>query len=221
MASPKHRGLFITLEGGDGSGKSTQALALARRLGKEGHGVCLTGEPAGTALGRYILAAFKQQEARETSVTPLAELLLFAAARAQHVSEIVRNALDRGETVLCDRFADSTLAYQGYGRGLDLNVVRACNEVATGGLKPDLTLLFDVPAEIGLARADSRHSKAKDAIGQESLDFHRRVRDGYLQLAEDDPKRFVIIDAAQPEEAVTEAAWDSLQGFLDRASSQR
>lgn len=206
------RGVFITLEGGDGSGKSTQGRALAGRLRAEGYRVCLTREPAGTALGRYIWAVFEQGG---VSITPVAELLLFAAARAQHVAEVVRPALERGDVVLCDRFADSTLAYQGYGRGLDLDQIRACIELSTGGLKPDVTLLLDLPPEVGLARADTQH-KTKDAIGQESLGLHRHVRDGYLQLAREDPERFVVIDAALPPVAATEVAWESVLAALRR-----
>jgi dTMP kinase len=206
------RGTFITLEGGDGSGKSTQATALAERLRAEGSVVRLTEEPAGTALGRRIWEAFKQPG---DPITPLAELLFFAAARAQHVQEVILPALARGEIVLCDRFADSTLAYQGYGRGLDLDQVRACNEIATGGLTPNLTLLFDVQPEIGLARADSGPTtEQRDAIGKESLAFHQRVRDGYLALAKSEPDRFVVIDATLPQEAVSAAAWDAVRRLL-------
>lgn len=210
-------GIFIALEGGDGSGKSTQAGALALRLRAEGHIVRLTEEPAGTDLGRRIWAAFKEPHA---TITPLAELFFFEAARAQHVAEVLRPALEAGEVILCDRFTDSSIAYQAYGRGLDLELVQALNDIATGGLKPQLTLLFDLPPEVGLARADAGSAPTrKDAVGQSPLAFHRRVRDGYLQLAKSEPERFVVIDATRPEAAVTEVAWNSIQPLLKPPSS--
>src|SRR3989304_3163703 len=186
MSPRLRRGVLITLEGGEGSGKSTQAEALAEFLRDEGYTVLVTEEPAGTQLGRVVKGVFEQQASGEQSaaVNAVAELFLFEAARAQHVAEVIRPALERGEVVLCDRYTDSTLAYQGYGRGLSLDHIRACNHIATGGLAPDLTLLVDVPPEGGLARADppqadrpgqEKREKARDAIGQESREFHRRV----------------------------------------------
>lgn len=220
MAQRPARGVFVTLEGGDGSGKSTQAAALADLLRRDGQEVCVTGEPAGTTLGRAVKGIFEQQaSAGGPPLTPYAEVFLFAAARAQHVAEVIRPALERGEFVLCDRFTDSTLAYQGYGRGLALDVLRACNRVATGGLEPDMTLLFDIPVEAGLARADVPPSgqtagKAKDAIGQESLEFHRRARDGFLALAGAEPGRITVIDASLPQAEVTVRAWNLVHAFL-------
>jgi len=150
---------------------------------------------------------------RGIAATPEAELFLFAAARAQHVYEVIRPALDRGDIVLCDRYTDSTLAYQGYGRGLSLDHLRAVNHIATGGLPPHFTLLFDLPPDAGLARKAGE--RLRDRIGDEGLEFHVRVRDGYLALAKREPKRIAVVDATQPPEAVTQAAWKQLQGFLD------
>ena len=212
MPSRVASGVFVTLEGGDGSGKSTLAQALAARLRAEGFTVRSTEEPAGTQLGRRVWEAFKE---RDVTVAPTAELLFFEAARAQHVAEVIRPALESGEIVLCDRFSDSSIAYQSYGRGLDLELVQALNDVATGGLKPNLTVLLDIPPESSLARADAEmDTQVKDAIGQESLAFHQRVRDGFLALARSEPARFVVIDATLPAATVTEAAWRSIRGVL-------
>jgi len=219
MAPCLRRGVLITLEGGDGSGKSTHAEALAGLLRDAGYPVLLTEEPAGTDPGRAIKAIFERLAAGEiASVAPLAELFLFEAARAQHVQEVIRPALSRGEVVLCDRFTDSTLAYQGYGRGLNLDHIRACNQIATGGLTPDLILLFDVPPEKGLARADIERQKIRDAIGQEPLEFHRRVREGFLELARRESARFAVLDATLPAAAVTRTAWARVCSFLGHVS---
>ena len=147
-------------------------------------------------------------------MTPGAELLLFEAARAQHVQEVIRPALERGKMILCDRYTDSTLAYQGYGRGLSLDHLRAVNHIATGGLPPHFTILLDLPPEIGLARKDDE--TVGDSIGKESLEFHQRVRAGYLDLAQREPKRMVVVDASLAKDQVTQAAWQHLQRFLDQ-----
>jgi dTMP kinase len=213
------RGLFVTLEGGEGSGKSTQARLLAERLREAGLEVCLTQEPAGASLGALLKSLLERRAAGEgPPITAQAELFLFAAARADHVRTVIRPALDAGTIVVCDRFADSTLAYQGYGRGLPLDDVRKASEIATGGLAPDLTLLLDLPPEVGLARADATHDageKQRDALGEETLDFHRRVRKGFLEIALAEPERVVVIDATRPETVVAEVMWQALQ----RASS--
>jgi dTMP kinase len=201
MPETRPRGFFITLEGGEGSGKTTLAAALACALEERRHNVCLTREPGGTQLGRAIEQLFEQKEADDTPA-PVAELLLFEADRAQHVSENIIPALAAGDIVVCDRFTDSSLAYQGFGRDLGLDFVRTLNKAATGGLKPDLTLLLDVPPEVGLARAPTQ----TDATGRESIDFHARVREGFLQLAREEPGRFVVIDSTLPLDEVTEMA---------------
>ena len=214
----KRHPLFITLEGGEGSGKSTQARLLAGRLRAAGHDVCLTQEPAGTAVGKLIKGVFERRAARAgPPITPFAELFLFEAARADHVRTVIRPALEAGRIVVCDRFADSTLAYQGHGRGLPLDEVRRLNQIATEGLTPDLTLLLDLPPETGLARANATHeagAKHRDALGEETLDFHRRVREGFLAIAHAEPARVLIIDATQPEAAVAEVVWIAVQRLL-------
>jgi len=208
--SPRlRRGTLVTLEGGEGSGKSTQAEALAALLREREYSVVLTREPAGTRLGGIVKEILQQGIA----LTPEAEMFLFQAARAQHVQAVVRPALERGDVVLCDRYTDSTLAYQGYGRGLSLDHLRAVNHIATGGLPPHFTVLLDVPPETGLARKD--HERLTDSIGSESLEFHQRVRAGFLELAQREPKRIVVVDASLPAEQVTTAAWQHLERFLD------
>jgi len=210
------RGVLITLEGGEGSGKSTQARALAERLRANGYAVRLTEEPGGTTVGLQIWEFFQGQARGPSAPDARAELLLFEAARAQHVAEVLRPALDAGAIVLCDRFTDSSIAYQGYGRGLSLADVETCNQIACAGLKPDLTLLLDLPAETGLARAERAHRSGKlhDSIGGESLEFHRRVRAGFLALARQEPERIKVLDASAALEAVTDAAWRLVAGFL-------
>ncbi len=209
MSPQLHRGALVTLEGGEGSGKSSQADALATLLREHDYDVTITCEPAGTKLGEIVKGIFQ----RGVAVTPEAELLLFAAARAQHVQEVIRPALKRGHVILCDRYTDSTLAYQGYGRGLSLDHLRAVNHIATGGLPPHFTILLDLPPEIGLARKE--HEPLGDSIGKESLEFHQRVRAGYLELAQREPKRMVVVDASLSKDQVTQAAWQHLQRFLD------
>ncbi len=209
MSPQLHRGALVTLEGGEGSGKSSQTDALATLLREHDYDVTITCEPAGTKLGEIVKGIFQ----RGVTVTPEAELLLFAAARAQHVQEVIRPALERGKVILCDRYTDSTLAYQGYGRGLSLDHLRAVNHIATGGLPPHFTILLDLPPEIGLARKE--HEPLGDSIGKESLEFHQRVRAGYLELAQREPKRMVVVDASLSKDQVTQAAWQHLQRFLD------
>lgn len=187
---------FITFEGIEGSGKSTQLRALAQHLDVRGHRVVTTREPGGCRIADTIRAILLDPANR--TLVPRAELLLYAAARAQHVDEIVRPALAAGQTVLCDRFADATLAYQGGGRGLDAALVLELNAIAGGGLIPDLTLLLDFPVDEGLARARHRNRDGglqdEERFELERPDFHRRVRAAYLELAAREP-RFRIIDA--------------------------
>ena len=209
MSPRLRRGTLVTLEGGEGSGKSTQAEALAARLREREYSVVLTREPAGTPLGGIV----KEILQKGIALTAEAETFLFEAARAQHVTAVVRPALERGDVVLCDRYTDSTLAYQGYGRGLSLDHLRAVNHIATGGLPPHFTILLDVPPENGLARKD--HERLTDSIGSESLEFHQRVRTGFLELAKREPKRIVVVDASRPADEVTAAAWQHLERFLD------
>ena len=191
--------MFITLEGPDGSGKTTQARLLARWLQEEGHPVVLVREPGGTTIGERIREVL--HDPAHTDMSPWTEVFLYCAARAQVVAEIIRPALAAGQTVLCDRYADSTLAYQGYGRGLDLEALRLVLYLATGGLTPDLTFCLDISPEEGLARRRAGGGEW-NRLDQETVDFHRRVRAGYLELAGLEPQRWVVVDAARPVEAV-------------------
>lgn len=192
---------FIAFEGPEGGGKSTQARAVARALALAGRSHLLTREPGGTAIGEQLRAVLLGAENR--AMVPEAEALLLLAARAQHVGEVLGPALARGEVVLCDRFAGATFAYQGYGRGLSLATLRQLQTFAAGTLTPDLTLLFDLPAEVGLAR---RHAAGEvnrlDAAG---LDFHLRVGAGYRELAAAEPDRWAIIDATRSLDEVATA----------------
>jgi dTMP kinase len=184
--------MFITFEGIEGSGKSTQLLRLAALL----PGAVATKEPGGTPTADRIRAILLDSN---TTLDPVAELLLFAASRRQHVVEVIKPALDLGRVVLCDRFTDATLAYQGFGRLLDLDRLRTLNRWATDSLQPALTLLFDLPEEEGLRRARARNESAPHDEGRfeaEDLRFHRRVREGYLSLAAAEPRRYAIVNAA-------------------------
>jgi dTMP kinase len=186
---------FITLEGIEGCGKSTQARRLAAAIGPK---ALLTVEPGATELGVAIRTLLLEQRSRE--ISPLAELFLFFADRAQHVHEVVRPALAAGRVVISDRYADSTVAYQSYGRGLSLELIRTVTQHATGGLVPDLTLLLDLPVEAGLARA--RRRGLADRMESEDHAFHERVREGYLKLAAEEPARWAVVDATGSEDDV-------------------
>ncbi len=190
---------FITFEGIEGCGKTTQVRLLAEFLTSRGHDVTVTREPGGCAIADQVRAILLDAENR--ALVPLAELLLYAAARAQHVEEVIRPALAAGGIVICDRFTDATVAYQGFGRSLDRELIDRLNGIATGGIRPDLTLLLDCPEETGLARAMERINSSAGAreerFEQESLRFHRAVRQGYLSLAEAEPHRFLVLDATR------------------------
>jgi dTMP kinase len=186
------KGLFITFEGTEGSGKSTQIRLLADLLKKHRVPYLLTREPGGsrlsTQLRHWILNKL------EYNLMPETELFLFLADRAQHVKEVVIPALNQGKVVLCDRYTDSTLAYQGGGRGFDLGLLEVLNRAATDGLKPHFTLLFDIPVEIGLKRAAGR-GKGKDRMEREKVEFHRRVRQVFLKIAKKERRRFIVLNA--------------------------
>ena len=201
--------LFITFEGGEGSGKSVQTKALYRKLSKSAIPVLLTHEPGGTPCGNRIEYWLKWAEVKD--ISPLAELLLFNASRAQLVSEVIRPNLKNGMVVICDRYADSTTAYQGYGRGLDLEMVKVINDAATQGLEPDLTFLLDIPVEIGLAR---KRAEKRDRFEQGDITFHQRVADGFHKLAANDPQRWLVIDATQPKENVAEIIWQRVSQLI-------
>lgn len=190
--------MFITLEGPEGSGKSSQIPALAQFLEARGYQVLCTREPGGTSIGDQIRAVLTSMDNPE--LLPRTEILLFLAARAQLVAQVIRPALREGKIVLCDRYGDSTLAYQGYGHGLDLNSLRAMLRFATEGLKPDLTLLLDLEVKTGLARKKSIDEWNR--LDAYEVSFHERVRAGYLQLAQEEPARWQRVDASLPKDEV-------------------
>jgi dTMP kinase len=196
---------LVTFEGGDGAGKTTQLKYLENYLTFLGRSYVSTCEPGGTALGQVVRKALL--EATEEGITRAAEIFLYLADRAQHVEKVIRPALQRGQLVLCDRFSDSTLAYQGYGRGFDLALMRSLNRVASNEIIPDLTLLLDVHPTLGLTRTKERRivptgqnlpNQHRDRFEQESPEFHERVRRGFLELARAEPQRFVVLDASLP-----------------------
>ena len=201
--------LFITFEGGEGSGKSVQAKELFRRLSQLVIPVVLTHEPGGTPFGKKLARWLKW--AQGTDISPLTELLLFNTSRAQLVAEVIQPGLKNGKVVISDRYADSTTAYQGYGRRLDLDTVKATNSAATQGLKPDLTILLDIPAEEGL---DRKKAKSRDRFEREVLAFHQRVREGYLKMAAAEPERWLVVDASQSKRKIAQIIWQRVSQLL-------
>ena len=197
-------GLLITFEGGEGCGKSTQAKALWKKLQQQIVPTILIHEPGSTALGNRIRRLLKRKQG--CPITPQVELLLFAASRAQLVSEVIHPALKEDKIVICDRFSHSTFAYQGYGRGLDLDTIEMVGNLAGQNLKPDLVILLDILSEQGLAR---KHTP-RDPFEQEELSFHHRVREGYLKMAAADPKRWLVIDASLPKRGIARIVWDKV-----------
>jgi dTMP kinase len=208
--------MFITFEGPDGSGKTSQVAALAEFLGQAGYPVLVTREPGGTAIGDQVRAILSNLD--NTGMHPRTETLLFLAARAQLVEQIIRAHLREGDMVLCDRYADSTLAYQGFGHGNDLAQIRNLIAFATGGLKPDLTILLDLDVEVGLQRrARGGEWNRLDAY---NLEFHRRVRRGYHKLAQAEPDRWVVIDAAlAPEQVQTDIRQVVIERLKERSEA--
>jgi dTMP kinase len=213
---------FITFEGIEGCGKTTQIRLLAASLMDAGHDVTLTREPGGCPIADQVRAILL--DAGNSAMTPLAELLLYAAARAQHIREVVAPALSRGGIVLCDRFTDATLAYQGYGRQLDLDLIKQLNTMAADGHKPGLTLLIDCPVEVGLQRAIDRiegntaqnaATPPEDRFELESWHFHDRVRSGYLALAAAEPDRFQVVDGNRPVGMAAAEILDRVSRWLD------
>jgi len=201
-------GLFITFEGGEGCGKSTQSRLLLKKLEQQNIPVVLTHEPGGTVLGNELRKALKKK--RGSSISPQAELFLVAASRAQLVTEVIRPALEEGKVVICDRFTHSTMVYQGYGRGLDFTAIQMVNNMATGNLKPDLTILLDISPDQGLARKQS----LKDRFELEDLAFHWLVREGYRKMAAAEPDRWLVIDASLPKVKIAGIIWDRVSKLL-------
>ena len=213
---PDRRGLFITIEGPEGAGKTTQARRLHEAL-RMLIPVVLAREPGGTSIGEAIRVVLLDD--RHRAMAAETEMLLFAASRAQYVRQIVRPALDAGTCVLSERFVDASIAYQAYGRGLPVEVVRRVNDVATAGLRPDLTLLIDVDPALGLRRARNTSGKdgapvRGDRLEQEDEAFHARVRAGFLEMAREEPSRFALIDGSRPPDDVHAALLAAVQGLL-------
>jgi dTMP kinase len=209
-------GKFITFEGPEGSGKSTQIRRLAEKLEARGIKMSCTREPGGTATGEAIRNIL-QHDAVDEPLEERAELLLFTASRAQLMSQVILPALERGEWVLCDRFIDSTMAYQGYARGMDIDALKRINDFAIHSRKPDLTLLLDLDIERGFERLKDRYANgagAADRFEREARAFHHRVRDGYHTLARQEPGRFRIVNSDRPIETVAEEIWELVKGAL-------
>lgn len=202
-------GLFITLEGPEGAGKTTQLARLEARLRETGRRVTVTREPGGTPLGLRVREVVLDPA---LDMGPLSEFLLYSASRAQLVQDVLRPALERGDVVLCDRYFDSSLAYQGAGRGLPLALLRALTREVTGGLTPDLTVLLDLDPALGLERAAQRGQP--DRLEKADLAFHKRVRAGFLELAQAEPQRFAVLDAAQGADAVEAELWAAVESKL-------
>jgi dTMP kinase len=216
--------LFITFEGIEGCGKTTQIKRLVDRLGRHSIPFVLTLEPGGTRLGEAIRKILLDSQNR--AMSPLAELLLYEADRAQHVKEVIKPALEQKKWVLCDRFFDATTVYQGYSRGLDMDLVKKLNEESSLGIWPDMTFVLDCPVETGLARARKRESfradssdGAQDRFEREAQAFHESVREGYLALAKADSKRFVLVDASKAEDELEEEIFEYIKPYTQEYRS--
>jgi len=213
--------LFITFEGIEGCGKTTQIKLLAKRLKENGIQYVSTLEPGGTRIGQEIRRLLL--DSRNSHLSPMAELILYVADRAQHVEEVIRPALLEGKWVICDRFFDATVAYQGAGRGLDMDLIRTLNDKVTGGIRPDITLLLDCAPEIGIERALKRNNSStqlgQDRFERENMEFHKRVRDAYLEISRGE-NRFSIIDAALPEAVVEREIFKVIQPFISGMSGK-
>jgi len=216
----KRKGIFITFEGIEGCGKTTQVKLLSGRLRNHGIPVLATREPGGTLIGKTIRRILL--DSRNTAIAPKTEWLLYAADRAQHVQEIILPALREGKWVLCDRFMDATEAYQGRARGQDTQLIRVINDLVVQGAKPDLTILLDLPVEIGLGRALRRNSVSnagtQDRFEREHLSFHRKVRKAYLDLAQREKDRFVVVNADASEQEVEEAIFHYVEPLVQKCS---
>ncbi len=207
-------GLFVVFEGIEGSGKSTQSSALAHRLRHAGVPVAAVHEPGSTAIGEEISRLLKTGD----DIDPLSELFLFSAARSLLIGSVIAPALERGDTVVCDRYTYSTAAYQGYGRGLDLAAIHKMSNIATRGIVPDLIVLLDLPAEDGLGR---KTAHTFDRFEREAKEFHRRVRAGYLELAEGDPNHWLVLDAHESEESLSDNVWQHVWPLVESRSASR
>lgn len=198
----KSKGLFVSFEGIEGCGKTTQAMLLAKWLKSRGHQVIVTREPGGTPLAEKIRKVLL--DSRNHQMSPLTELLLLQASRAQHLDQVIIPALKAGKIVVCDRFADSSTAYQGYGRGMDLEMVKQLNQIAVDGCWPGLTLVFDLPVEQGFARAAKR-KRALDRMEKQERAFHQKVRRGFKEIAKAEPARVKVLDGSFPPDVIQAA----------------
>jgi dTMP kinase len=203
--------MLITFEGIEGSGKTTQVELLSEYLQGNGYNVLKTREPGGTALGEALRRILLQQH---LNVLPLSEVLIFMAVRTQHMEEVIMPALARGAVVLCDRFADATHVYQGYGRGVDFGIISTLNRLVTKGVTPNLTVLLDCEVATGLGRKLA-HDNRQDRFEEEETAFHERIRQGYLKLAEEEPKRIFVVDGKGSVEAIHETVRDRVEKLLE------
>ncbi len=203
--------LFITFEGGDGSGKTYQSKALYRKLCQQGIASVITQEPGGTPLGNKIRNILKLHS--QSVISPEAELFLFNACRVHLINEVIKPGLQKGSVVICDRFADSTTVYQGYGRGIDLETVKTVNQIALQGIGPDITVLLDIPAEIGLSR---KGTNSKDRFENQGISFHDRIRKGFLQLASEEPERWLVIDGLMSRRDIFDIIWNRVKYLLPK-----
>jgi dTMP kinase len=215
--------LFITLEGVEGCGKSTQARLLARRLEKEGYLCLLTREPGGTPIGQEIRQVILHP--RHHQMSPEAELGLYFSDRAQHLREVVWPAIAAGKIVVCDRFTDSTIAYQGYGRKLSLRMIRSLDRIMTGTYRPNVTLFLDLPIEAGLERARARNHKEalldEGRFEAEEIEFHERVRAGYMKMVRREPDRFIVVPVEGNKKKVQESVWKAVKTCIRRRRKTR
>jgi dTMP kinase len=215
LLASRSGGYFIAFEGPEGAGKTTQIERLRRRLERDGALVLQTREPGGTVIGQELRAMLLLPERPE--VAPETEALLMIADRAQHVAEVIRPALSAGMVVLCDRYIDSTLAYQGFGKGLDLAALEAINQFATGGLLPDLTVLLDLDVRLGLERKRAAYRQGDgelNRIDRRDLSYHQRVREGFLALAQRAPARYLVLDASRPADEIAGQIWQRVAAAL-------
>ncbi len=214
--------MFVTFEGIEGCGKSTQAKHLADRLRELGVPVFSTMEPGGTRVGHHIRRILLDSQNQDLS--PLAELFLYAADRAQHVEEVIKPVLEQGKWVVCDRYFDATLAYQGYGRGQDIGLIRTLNQKASLGIRPDITFLIDCPVRVGIKRALERNKvfldEGQDRFEREREEFHDSVREGYLTTAKEEPGRFVIVDGTLEEKKLAEVIFEHIRPSLPPGDSE-
>ncbi|MCX7724798.1 MAG: dTMP kinase [Thermodesulfovibrio sp.] len=204
-----NKGIFITFEGIEGSGKTTQGKILSERLKKEGFKVLYTYEPGDTEAGKYIREILLNSEIR---INPICELLLYFADRVQHIQEKIKPSIEKGFIVICDRFTDSTLAYQGYARGVSIDLIKKINEIVLDSFMPDLTILLDCPANVGLSR--NKKIYKKDRFEMENFEFHERVRQGYLELVRLNKKRFFVLDATEPIDKIAEEIYKKVKSII-------